>query len=99
MEVNKTNYDKCIEKDFITNITRGGRDVFNLTEAKPFYFLSGRGYCFKGMKVAVYVYEFEPPLAAPLVVYNGYPRTICSLIIQRVLVAVALACSFLFNYI
>ncbi|XP_040995472.1 lamin-like protein [Juglans microcarpa x Juglans regia] len=89
LEVNKTSYDNCIDKDFITNITRGGRDVFNLTEAKPFYFLSSRGYCSKGMKVAVYVYDFEPPFAAPLLVYNGYPRIICSRTIQHVLLAAA----------
>lgn len=53
MEVNKTSYENCIDRNFIENITRGGRDVFSLTEAKPYYFLSGNGYCFKGMKVAV----------------------------------------------
>ncbi|XP_050214027.1 early nodulin-like protein 20 [Mercurialis annua] len=65
LEVNKTSYDKCVDKDFITNITRGGRDVFNLTNAKPYYFLSGRGYCAKGMKLAVNV-QFAPPDPVPL---------------------------------
>ncbi|OMO67516.1 Plastocyanin-like protein [Corchorus capsularis] len=61
LQVNKTSYYKCIEGNFINNITRGGRDVFNLTEAKPYYFISGRGYCFKGMKVAINVQEYSPP--------------------------------------
>ncbi|KAJ4724551.1 Lamin-like protein [Melia azedarach] len=65
LEVNKTSYEKCIHKDFIHNVTRGGRDVFNLTEEKAYYFICGRGdYCFKGMKVAVYV-ESDPPSLSP----------------------------------
>ncbi|GMH07134.1 hypothetical protein Nepgr_008974 [Nepenthes gracilis] len=60
LEVNKTGYDKCIETTFITNITRGGRDVFNLTEAKPYYFISGRGFCVRGVKLAVNVEEYTP---------------------------------------
>lgn len=62
LEVNKTSYESCIDKDYIYNVTRGGRDVFNLTEAKTYYFLSGRGYCYKGMKVAVFVEQSLPQL-------------------------------------
>ncbi|POO01472.1 Phytocyanin domain containing protein [Trema orientale] len=66
LEVNKTSYEKCIESDFIKNITRGGRDVFQLTEAKTYYFICGRGYCFNGMKVAIIVRDIEPsPAPAP----------------------------------
>lgn len=54
-EVNETNYKGCSEQGFITNITRGGRDVFNLTEPRPYYFLSSGGYCWHGMKVAINV--------------------------------------------
>ncbi|KAL0558677.1 hypothetical protein IC582_003256 [Cucumis melo] len=61
LEVNKTSYENCNDKDFIFNITKGGRDVFNLTEAKTYYFLSGRGFCFQGMKVAVFVEEYSTP--------------------------------------
>lgn len=56
----------------MVNITRGGRDVFNLTEARPYYFLSGRVYCFKGMKVAVHA-QYPPPDPAPLAVRNVCP--------------------------
>nr|XP_004506010.1 lamin-like protein [Cicer arietinum] len=62
LEVNKTNYEKCIDSDFINNITRGGRDVFQLLEARSYYFLCGRGFCFHGMKVEIIV----EPLAVPL---------------------------------
>ncbi|KAF3454051.1 hypothetical protein FNV43_RR04498 [Rhamnella rubrinervis] len=62
LEVNKTSYEKCIEREFIMNITKGGRDVFNLTEPKTYYFLDGRGHCFKGMKVAVPVEQYFPPI-------------------------------------
>jgi hypothetical protein len=64
--VNKTSYENCIDKNFIENITRGGRDVFNLTLAKPYYFLSGKGDFFKGMKVAVHVRDNAPPLGHQL---------------------------------
>ena len=46
--------------------------MFNLTEARPYYILSGLGYCFEGMKVAVYA-QYAPPDPAPLVVRNGCP--------------------------
>ncbi|KHN48793.1 Lamin-like protein [Glycine soja] len=53
LEVNKTSYENCIDRDFIKNITRGGRDVVQMTEARTYYYLSGGGYCFHGMRVAV----------------------------------------------
>ncbi|XVE79729.1 hypothetical protein DITRI_Ditri14bG0080300 [Diplodiscus trichospermus] len=59
LQVNKTSFESCNGENFIKNITKGGRDVFNLTEAKPYYFISGRGYCFKGMKVAILVKDFS----------------------------------------
>ncbi|OAY56852.1 lamin-like protein [Manihot esculenta] len=64
LEVNKTSYDSCNDQGFINNITRGGRDVVQLTEPRPYYFLSSGGYCWGGMKVAIYV-EQIPPTPAP----------------------------------
>ncbi|XWS40926.1 hypothetical protein CRYUN_Cryun17cG0037900 [Craigia yunnanensis] len=43
LEVNKTSYENCNDQSFIQNITRGGRDVIELTEARPYYFLSSGG--------------------------------------------------------
>ncbi|GAV65723.1 Cu_bind_like domain-containing protein [Cephalotus follicularis] len=60
LEVNKTSYETCNDKGFIYNITRGGRDVFQLTEAKPYYFLSSGGYCWQGMKLDLYVQDIPP---------------------------------------
>ncbi|KAF3648694.1 hypothetical protein BC332_05992 [Capsicum chinense] len=65
LEVNQTNYEQCIDSDFITNITRGGRDVFQLTQARPYYFISSGGYCFHGMKLAINVEEPLPASPAP----------------------------------
>ncbi|CAN4082635.1 unnamed protein product [Withania somnifera] len=65
LEVNQTNYEQCIDSHFITNITRGGRDVFQLTKARPYYFISSGGYCFHGMKVAINVEEPLPVSLAP----------------------------------
>jgi len=45
------------EQGFINNIPRVGRDVLQLTRARPYYFLSSGGYCYAyhGMRAAVYV--------------------------------------------
>ncbi|KAK7816513.1 hypothetical protein CFP56_021063 [Quercus suber] len=57
------------ERGFINNITRVGRDVLQLTEARPYYFLSSGGYCYAyhGIRAAVYV-ETSPTPAT-----NGSP--------------------------
>ncbi|XP_021971710.1 lamin-like protein [Helianthus annuus] len=61
LEVNETSYSNSTDQGFIFNITRGaGRDVFELTQPKPYYFLASGGYCYNGMKVAVNVVEFVP---------------------------------------
>ncbi|KAE8734435.1 hypothetical protein F3Y22_tig00000764pilonHSYRG00036 [Hibiscus syriacus] len=77
LQVSQTSYDNCIEQDSIKNITKGGRDVFNLTEAKPYYFISGGGYCSKGgMKVAIIVQYY---ISAPSPLTSGsFPITVSS---------------------
>ncbi|OWM74777.1 lamin-like protein [Punica granatum] len=66
LEVNKTVYETCnSEAGFITNVTRGGRDVFQLTQPRTYYFLCSRGFCWGGMKVAISVQEPPPPVPAP----------------------------------
>lgn len=77
LEVNRTNYELCSDRDFIQNITRGGRDVFQLTEARPYYFLCGGGYCYDGMKVAIHV-EASPPAPEPPNPTNDSPITTTS---------------------
>lgn len=72
LEVNKTSYENCIDQGFIKNVTGGaGRDVFQLTEAKTYYFLSGGGFCSQGMKVAVPVTEYVAPAPAPAAHKSG----------------------------
>ncbi|KAK8553144.1 hypothetical protein V6N13_089359 [Hibiscus sabdariffa] len=75
LEVNETSYDNCNDQGFIKNITRGGRDVIELTEARPYYFLSSGGYCYNGMKVAVDV-AVARAAPAPAPVKNGSPPSI-----------------------
>jgi len=57
LEVNKTNYENCIDTNFLKNITKGGRDVVQLLETRTYYFLCGRGFCYQGMKIAINVKE------------------------------------------
>ncbi|KAJ0099842.1 hypothetical protein Patl1_21842 [Pistacia atlantica] len=45
----------AMSKTFIKNITKGGRDVYQLLEPRPYYFLSGRGFCWGGMKLVIMV--------------------------------------------
>ncbi|GLT33819.1 hypothetical protein SLA2020_083790 [Shorea laevis] len=37
LQVNQTSYENCIDTNFIKNITRGGRDVFNLSKAETLF--------------------------------------------------------------
>ncbi|XP_008231365.2 PREDICTED: lamin-like protein [Prunus mume] len=89
LEVNKTSYDNCIDKDFIYNVTRGGRDVFNLTEANTYFFLSGRGYCFEGMKVTVQVRKIP---TEPLPLNHGFRSYVYIHAILLAMLATACAC-------
>ncbi|EEF34622.1 hypothetical protein RCOM_0617380 [Ricinus communis] len=68
----------------------------------PYYFLSSGGYCFKGMKLAVYV-QFAPPdpVTTPSSLKNGSPisNTYAQIIILfPVLIYAAAVSSFLFKY-
>ncbi|KAG5226965.1 lamin protein [Salix suchowensis] len=67
----------CNDQGFIKNITRGGRDVVQLTEARPYYFLSSGGYCWGGMKVAINVEDLAPA-PAPASTKNVSPPNILS---------------------
>ncbi|XP_030517225.2 lamin-like protein [Rhodamnia argentea] len=66
LEVNETSYETCNSQGFISNVTRGGRDVFQLKEAKTYYFICSRGYCWGGMKLTVNVVVASPaPAPSP----------------------------------
>ncbi|KAL4582038.1 hypothetical protein LXL04_006575 [Taraxacum kok-saghyz] len=73
LEVNETSYKNCTDQGFIFNISRGaGRDVFELKQPKPYYFLASGGYCYNGMKVAVKAVEFvQVPAPQPSPAKNG----------------------------
>ncbi|XP_008230821.1 PREDICTED: lamin-like protein [Prunus mume] len=62
LEVNKSSFDSCNDQGFMKNITRGGRDVYQLTEDRPYYFLSGGGYCFHGMRLALVALQDQQQL-------------------------------------
>lgn len=84
LEVNNTSYEQCRDEGFMKNITKGGKDVFNLTEAKTYYFLSGGGYCYQGMKLSVDVVDYSRLAPAPTPA-NSPPRNIDTLITYFVL--------------
>lgn len=88
--MNKTSYETCNDQNFIQNITRGGRDVFELTEARPYYFLSGGGYCFHGMKVVVNVEIPQAPAPAPA--KNDSPSIAGSYMFLLIVISMPVAC-------
>ncbi|KAL8044128.1 hypothetical protein ABFX02_08G026600 [Erythranthe guttata] len=62
LEVNKTDYENCISDHPLHNWTTGaGRDVVPLNVTRNFYFISGKGFCFGGMKLAIHVENPPPP--------------------------------------
>ncbi|KAL2942065.1 Lamin-like protein [Bienertia sinuspersici] len=65
LEVNQTNYENCNSENFIANLTKGGRDVYQLMEARPYYFICSKGYCYGGMKLAIDTRNSPPPAPSP----------------------------------
>ncbi|MCL7034423.1 hypothetical protein MKW94_000652 [Papaver nudicaule] len=76
-EVNKMDYDSCSTDHPLYNISRGGgRDVYQLNQSRPYYFISGGGFCWQGMKLTVFVQELPPaPAAAPSTGSYAAPST------------------------
>lgn len=78
LEVNKTDYELCNSEHPLHNWTRGaGRDVVPLNVTRDYYFLSSKGFCYGGMKIAVHVENPPPPpTASPLNEKSGSPSSI-----------------------
>ncbi|KAK6129285.1 hypothetical protein DH2020_036994 [Rehmannia glutinosa] len=78
LEVNKTDYENCISDHPLHNWTTGaGRDVVPLNVTRNYYFISGKGFCFGGMKVAIHV-ENPPPPPSSSPVRSASPSSLLS---------------------
>ncbi|RVW80872.1 Lamin-like protein [Vitis vinifera] len=77
LEVNETNYESCNSDHPLHNWTRGaGRDVVPLNVTRKYYFLSGKGFCYSGMKIAINVENPPPPpSASPIKESNDSPSS------------------------
>lgn len=77
LEVNKTDYEACNSDHPLQNWTRGaGRDVVPLNETRHYYIISGKGFCFGGMKIAVRVENLPPPPSvSPINEKSGSPSS------------------------
>nr|ABD32491.2 Blue (type 1) copper domain [Medicago truncatula] len=65
LEVNKTDYETCNSDHPIYNWAAGaGRDVVPLNVTRDYYLISGKGFCFGGMKLAIHVKNYPPPPVA-----------------------------------
>ncbi|CAI9763263.1 unnamed protein product [Fraxinus pennsylvanica] len=61
LEVNKRDYMNCNSNHPLHNWTAGaGRDVVPLYVTKTYYFISGKGFCRRGMKVTIRVEKPQP---------------------------------------
>ncbi|XP_022880445.1 lamin-like protein [Olea europaea var. sylvestris] len=61
LEVNKRDYKNCNSNHPLHNWTTGaGRDVVPLNVTKTYYFISGKGFCRRGMKVTIRVEKPQP---------------------------------------
>ncbi|XVF14332.1 hypothetical protein REPUB_Repub09cG0050200 [Reevesia pubescens] len=78
LEVNKTDYETCNSDHPLHNWTTGaGRDVVPLNVTRHYYLISGKGFCFGGMKVAIRVENPPPPpTSSPLNEKSGSPSSI-----------------------
>ncbi|RZC72215.1 hypothetical protein C5167_035348 [Papaver somniferum] len=74
LQVNRTDYESCNENNPIHSWTTGaGRDVVPLNVTKHYYFISGHGFCYGGMKLAVHVINPPPPPRASPIKSDSAP--------------------------
>ncbi|CAN0924345.1 Lamin-like protein [Linum grandiflorum] len=74
LEVNKTDYESCNSDHPLHNWTTGaGRDVVPLNVTRHYYFISGKGFCYGGMKLALRVEKHPPPPTASPVKSDSPP--------------------------
>ncbi|KAG2714189.1 hypothetical protein I3843_03G017600 [Carya illinoinensis] len=78
LEVNKTDYETCNSDHPLHNWTTGaGRDVIPLNVTRHYYIISGKGFCYGGMKLAILVENPPPPpTSSPLNNTNSSPSLI-----------------------
>lgn len=78
LEVNKTDYESCNSDHPLHNWTTGaGRDVVPLNVTRHYYFISGKGFCYGGMKLAIHVENPPPPpSASPVKEKSSAPSTL-----------------------
>ncbi|XP_057979146.1 early nodulin-like protein 17 [Malania oleifera] len=77
LEVNKTDYENCNAAHPLHNWTGGaGRDVAPLNVTRAYYYITGKGFCYGGMKLAVNVENPPPPpVSAPPNEKSEAPRS------------------------
>ncbi|XP_010936378.2 early nodulin-like protein 19 [Elaeis guineensis] len=66
IQVNETNYERCSEEDPINKYDRGRSYAMQLNETGHYYFISGGGYCWHGMKLSILVEPLPAPAPAPV---------------------------------
>lgn len=89
IEVNQTNYVSCNAEHPLHNWTTGaGRDVVPLNVTRDYYFITSKGYCYGGMKLAVKVENMHPPPEAAPVKSKSSDLTPASLFVVPAVFAI-----------
>ncbi|KAG5555989.1 hypothetical protein RHGRI_006578 [Rhododendron griersonianum] len=66
LEVGRSGYDSCDDKNLLMNVTEDADyNIFKLTEAKSYYFISSRDHCLQGLKMVINVNTLPPPPPPP----------------------------------
>lgn len=71
--------------------TGAGRDVVPLNVTRNYYFISGKGFCYGGMKLAVHVETPPPPPLAAAPIRDGAPSSTLSSTAHILLLPLAFA--------
>lgn len=82
VQVNQSGYDNCTTDNAFGNWS-SGKDFFLLNESKRYYYIDGKGGCYGGMKITLFVENPAPPphqsVAQNATAKNGGPDPGCEL--------------------
>ncbi|XP_058208063.1 uncharacterized protein LOC131321063 [Rhododendron vialii] len=87
LEVGRSGYDSCDDKNLLMNVTEDANNIFKLTEAKSYYFISSRDRCLQGLKMAINVNTLPPPPPpTPQTEYSSANTCILNMILTSLLI-------------
>ncbi|KAF7147297.1 hypothetical protein RHSIM_Rhsim03G0037600 [Rhododendron simsii] len=88
LEVDRSGYDSCNDKNLLMNVTEDVDGIFKLIEAKSYYFISSRDHCLQGLKMAINVntLPLPPPPPTPQTEYSSANTCMLNMILTSLLI-------------